>query len=946
MDSPKAHALAKVDKRVMDIHRTVKWSAAAVPVVALVLIFVVNSALPSRAVALPSRQAASAASAQAAAVSKPKLYQMLAYNDRIDTQNDELRMDFILQVPHGSVNPDCVAEGATSTSGGDGCGLTFLYSYYGIGDRATQYNTMVYLNTQGSDGKGAARWARNVDDYYTIHKVIHSGANDYLNISIEGNIDYPDDANPDRYDRGATDLVSINRVGGAKIKQYVYAIISDGKQSWANSSSHTFDAATTLDPANSTNIAEDYPAYVYAQACSPTAPYPACNGPMAFIGWDANPALWSGGQSNWGLVTDNGFDGRSEKAGVAPVKSFFVYWYNPDANRSKACSQNTSFYYQWLATKSGKWVPVSALTPQVQRVDGQNSAVAAVPPANSNTWSSFNEPASSSKTNVLMGNGPSDGSPSAQASDGSIDFKLAKSADGLDGYFKLVTWPITTNPDGTTTGCDTSDVKDAYNPEPGITANMSQADIAERVSKGWTIDTAYYRYDIARPAAPVINSPKDGSYVNTLTPTISGTGTPGDLLSLYAEDPAHPVAQSDVNAPDTKGFLIGQVRVADDGSWSIRDDNQASVANAELGTRRYHAWQMETDSGFDLTSNFSNIVAVRFLTQTDPAPQVEAVTVPHTVEGQLPAGAKVLVKGSVAPVHPGSTLKLYALPQDSTNATGSQSLKGDSSGQVGKGEAGELEKSNDSNDSNEPSDSSDSSATAAEQPLAASRSPEADRATAASPQSSQGAQKAQPLDSPTDTLEPDELVYTQDQLPTGSSSWQAQVDPQYFLAHEPSDGRGQSYRFIAVLTNVANIDAISQPLDELIDMSAPSPSVSSGDVTGVEGTVLSGQVQVAEAGDSIHFLWPDGTESTTISQADGSWSIIPPAGLVPGDAVVWAVDDQGNQSVKIHYSLKYPAQVGSLPFTGGCGWIGYASLLMVFVCTIVARAVYGRISTR
>ncbi|RBP98698.1 hypothetical protein CRD59_07750 [Bifidobacterium xylocopae] len=58
---------------------------------------------------------------------KPQLYQMLAYNDRIDTQNDELRMDFSLRVAHGLGNPECGAGGANRVSGADKCGLNILY---------------------------------------------------------------------------------------------------------------------------------------------------------------------------------------------------------------------------------------------------------------------------------------------------------------------------------------------------------------------------------------------------------------------------------------------------------------------------------------------------------------------------------------------------------------------------------------------------------------------------------------------------------------------------------------------------------------------------------------------------------------------------------------------------------------------------------------------------
>ncbi|RBP99235.1 hypothetical protein CRD59_04985 [Bifidobacterium xylocopae] len=835
---------------------------------------------------------------------KPQLYQMLAYNDRIDTQNDELRMDFILRVAHGLVNPECVPEGAISVSGADKCGLNILYSYYGVGKRVTQYNHLHYLNTLGENGAGASRWASNVDGFYTIHTVINSGAYDYLNISMECDIDYPNDASPGSYDPGATDFVDTERVGGARINQYVYATVGDDGKPWANTDSISFDAAASLDPERSTNIAADHPAYVYTPYCSPGSAYPACNGPMSFIGWDANPALWSGGQANWGLVTDHGFAGRPERAGVAPSKSFFVYWYNPDQDTGKRCSRNTSFYYQWLGTKAGKWVPVSSLTPQVQRVDGQKRVVAAVPPPDANASSSFNEPVRSDKKNYLLAPGPGAGKPSAQHADGSIDFKLAKEADGLDGYFKLVTWPITTNPDGSITGCDAEPMKDFYNPDAGISADMDQHTIAERISMGWTVDTAYYRYDVARPDRPVISSPKDGSYAGSLTPLISGSGEPGDLLSLYAQDPAKPIKPDAPDDPDTKGVLIGRTTVAEDGTWAIRDPNTASPANTESGTRRYHAWQTETSSGYDLTSEFSNTVTVHFMADKDPAPKVTSVAVPHTVNGVLPDGSKLTLAGTAAPIHDGDALKVYALPDP------------DGAGRTGAAEGKES--------------------TEAPQTRTSAVSHARKAPTLQTPS---GGPEAGPM--------PDTAVVARiESIPAGDQQWELEAEPKYFLDRQPADGKGETFRFVAVLVNRAGAESASRDFAMRVDMDPPDPGVSASDLGQVSGKAVGGRSHSPEPGARISVTWPDGGHASTVADGQGAWSISTPAGMRKGEVTVRAEDAADNQSAPRIVQLTEPANVGSLPLAGGHGWMVYAGLAVGFLGAVVVRRLREQAGSR
>lgn len=586
---------------------------------------------------------------------KPKLFKMLAYNKRIDTGKDELRMDFVLRVAHGQVNVDDPTSCASGVpTAGRSCGLQLKYDFYA---RSTGTATSIqYINTlSGGIGTalGAGLWAMNRSQRYTIHSVLHSGVYDYLTISIECDIDYPDTVDP-------------SVLGGVVTPQYVYAQVKPVGGSWQNASDRT-------DSQYLTNLTADYPAYLYDNACSGNN----CNGPRSFVGYDVNPPLWGGGQINWGLVSDNGLStgpplNLNFGDGYAPPKAFFVYWYNPST--SAPCSKVESYYFQWLGLKNGKdWEPVSDLTPSAQLVTGQDAQNGSpIGATNVNAFAAYNAPSTyplRPKLTLIAQQGPSNGLSPAQSLTGAINFQKAKDDQDLDGYFKLVTWPITTNQNNTNSGCLDSDNKDVYNPladnSNGIQADMSQADINALIDKGWTIDTAYYKYKLPVIDPPAITSPTNNSYSSTTHPTIGGTGIEGYTVQLYAEDPDNPISGSDPDNPDTRGRYVGQAVVGPGGTWTIVD-NDNTMTNGEV---QYHAWQIEPDSGYQITSGFSNIQTVKFA--VDPAPVVDAVvTVPHTkrtLDGQLQANAKVHITGTAVPVIAGSTLKVYATHATSDN---------------------------------------------------------------------------------------------------------------------------------------------------------------------------------------------------------------------------------------------------------------------------------------
>lgn len=575
---------------------------------------------------------------------KPKLYKMLAYNKQIDTAFDQLRMDFVLRVAHGQVDPDNPNNCAPGVSGsGRSCGLQIKYNYHA--DSSETATPLIYLNTQAgglATAVGAALWAGNTAERYTIHSMMNNGAYDYLSISIEANIEY--DNNPDK-----------TVLGGVTTPQYVFAQVKEpGAASFNNDQT---------DSPYVTNIAANYPAKLYNGSCDSSG----CNGPRAFVGYNTTPLLTGGGQANWGMVTDNGLaiGSFSLGDGWAPPNTFFTYWYNPSGNYG--CSRVSSYYFQWFGLKNGKdWVPVSDLTPKAQLVSqaarngDPTDAVWGIGPNGA-----FNSPPPLLKPanqHIMSWQGPLGPSP-AQLPAGSINFKKAKETQNLDGYFKLVTWPVSTNQPGYNTDCATSTNKSVYNPLTGYLPNgvvegMTSEEINSIISTGWTIDTAYYKYKLPVVEPPEITTPTNNSYSPIVHPTIEGTGEPGHIVYLYAEDPSKPILPSNPDDPDTRGRYVGEATVDENGHWSIVDsDNEVSD-----GQVRYHAWQTEQESGSEIASEFSNIQTVNF--GTDPAPVVNpVVTVPHTkrVEnGQLEAGAKVHISGTAAPLTDDTTLKVYA----------------------------------------------------------------------------------------------------------------------------------------------------------------------------------------------------------------------------------------------------------------------------------------------
>jgi hypothetical protein len=501
----------------------------------------------------------------------PKLVKMLAYNKRIVViGKDELRADFVLRVGHGDVDPSCQALTTTSPPKGDvtgRCGLRIKDSYYyntpyepydSIGYVNTWRDPSPAANTRANRALATRAWAQNMYDNYTIRDVRSEGKYDYLTISLESDLTY------------ASLATAAEAIDGNPRELRLNAQIT-GTQGKFKSTDWTSISVQPDGKNYPLNIY--YPDNAVGRCIKNGKTSDMCQGPIALPGWDTSPYLWSAGQANWGLTTDYGFPGQTTSTGVAPAKSFFVNWYNGNYHMGgyeSVCSKVDKYYFQWVGlSKSGDWVPVQAVTPTAVKARGRANAYM--------DWTAI----ATNSPSQLMGTG------SAQNKDGSIDFAKAMALQPeLSGYFKMVTWPISTVPaDGSMTGCATGSTGDVYNPltsqnaPEGITSQMAAQDPA-RVEKiidlGWTLGTAYNQFKFnptvsnrSKVTITEVNVPhakKDQGVVSgdstvTVKGTVSSTESKKSTLTLYKVPKAQGFGASPESAM-TDANKVGSVPIS------------------------------------------------------------------------------------------------------------------------------------------------------------------------------------------------------------------------------------------------------------------------------------------------------------------------------------------------------------------------------------------------
>ncbi|WEV52907.1 hypothetical protein [Bifidobacterium sp. ESL0704] len=825
---------------------------------------------------------------------KPRLYRMLNYNSRIDASMDELRMDFVLRVAHGDVNPQRSNPG-----------LTIVYSYDGT---TTNTRTATYLGAQSDAGK-IKYWTDNEADDFVIQASQTVGDYDYLAISIRGDFDYPNSPDP-------------NIIGGTQVPLYVYAVLG-------NVGALSVQQMESM-PSIATNMATDpttgkaLPLHTYAtDRCTSPAPVNGkitCtgNGPILGIGYDSTPQMFnSEAGTGWGLNVAHGFSQVGAGPGIAPAHSFFTYFNDYDlVSRDNGTSDGdglanphpysvvSSFYFQWLAlSETGQWVPADALTPTAQ-IGTQKPGNT----ANFNKWNNYsalNLPASGTNTAMLA-------SGDAQRPDGSIDFARAmaeqKTGGRPSGYFKLVVWPITRSSAGSDDRYITAQDQDIFNPltstasgtsngGKGVTAGMSAAEAKRIIDLGWSNASVFDGFALAKPTPPTIDAPKVGpsGLLYASTQNVGGTGTPGMDVDLFVSTPDP--ASGEVASTTAKRVesYVGTATVGADGRWKLPDSVDESDPYARI--RSYRAWQYpppgsgsKTASSAQRTpasaqeataatsapgnsvnpldlSGYSNIYTVTFTPAPAKTPVISSVSIPHTLAsagGKLATGAAVKVSGTaVWPIgEAATTLSLCVQPADADY-----------------------------------------------HPLSGSAA-----------------------------------VCTDVTVKPGQKTWSVAIPALRLLP--PAMPKGTNHAVLsAALRNARGALSKAAQRKEILDMVAPTLQVDSADNLAIIGGTED-DTDRPETGDTVTISWPDGQRSTTTTDHDGHWQItVPESSASPnakGQYTVSVVDDQHNEGADQDYDLPLPPPTSPLPKAGSASvWVWLAALC-ASVATAIARYAYKR----
>ena len=498
----------------------------------------------------------------------PEVYKMQGFYDRIDDVIDELRADFVLKVPHGFINE---ATGAHQPV--DGKYLRIGYDY----NSGSALRSMRYLQTMGTGRPGAENWAKNQDEYFTVHKVLRSGKSDFLVISVEGDLNILDNA------------AENNTPGGFETPMNWYFSYDTGVPS----------TSTTWIRNTLTTETVRYWAYMGRTANS-TAER-TITGPQFKMQWDSIYSLWSNRQANWGQVLDYGLNGYAE--GVLPPNAIPVDLVNnatrnsnPEAGNAGTVSD--SYWYAWVHEDG-------SLIDTINTAPIHVTGVAPRSRGNSNTNLISKNIAQTGNTAPQLGWTPeqaAQGLTERVGVDGSVDFTDA----GGTGYYRLLAWPEARDP--LTPSGDYGAPRISYTASDLFDANGMITPEADGVK--WTPGTAYYMYDIQMPDAPVITVPEHQSHTNVNhTVTISGTGTPGHTISLKLAagtsitnfyDPALTLLVDG----DHQGVQAGDVVVDASGNWTFSYSPESPLADGSYTVAAVQTDQ--TPGNFHLTSGVSN----------------------------------------------------------------------------------------------------------------------------------------------------------------------------------------------------------------------------------------------------------------------------------------------------------------------------------------------------
>lgn len=339
------------------------------------------------------------------ALTPPEIYKYQGFYDRIDDEVDELRADFVLKVPAGYIDRQ-----TGDLQSVDGKQIRIGYDFSPSGLRST-----MYINTMKGGAAGAESWAKNRDEYFTVHQVLPSGRFDFWVVSLQGDLNIP------------TGSQANNVPWGLKTGMNWYFSYVSGSPS---------TSTTWIRNALSQEEVHYYAYFGYRHEGK------VYTGPQFKMQYDSKYDLWSKQQANWGQVLDFGLNGSPE--GVLPANSFAVDLVNNGTRTSNPeqgapGTVSDTFWYAWVhedgslvTSINTAPIKVTGVTPRAAR----NSTTAEVI---KNTGQRNNEP--------WLGWTPEQGAQGLTNKvdpGGAVDFRDA----GGNGYYRFLAWPESRDPQG------------------------------------------------------------------------------------------------------------------------------------------------------------------------------------------------------------------------------------------------------------------------------------------------------------------------------------------------------------------------------------------------------------------------------------------------------------------------------------------------------------------
>ncbi|GAA1316313.1 Ig-like domain-containing protein [Leucobacter albus] len=456
----------------------------------------------------------------------PQLVKLLSFNDRQDDVIDEFRADFILKVPRGFVDP---ISGALTPVNGQ-----YLRLGYDHNEGSIRYH-LRYKPILGQGPAGAANWAANHDQYYTIHEVVPSGNSDFLVISAEG-------------DRNISDNQSAANIPGGLLSTMNLYFSYENSPPTSTSSSWT----------SSARVVHPLEYYIYYGSSSSRS----IVGPQLNIQYNGTASLWSKGQASWGLSLSQGVNGAPP--GVAPLNSLSIDPVNnpfSSASRGPTGSVTDSFWYAWVHENGSLVTAINTAPIRVTGVPPRGGGTSGVDLVSKNIAQHAKSP--------QLGWTPeqaAQGLTERVGVDGTIDFRDA----GGNGFYRLLAWPESHDPE--TINGDYGAPRLSYSPSDLFDANGMITPNADLMK--FTPATVFNNYQLALPAPPHIDVPAHGSALNTPGELkLSGSGEPGHTITLKLLSGSgigdyHDPGLTTIIDGDHAGVQAADVVVDPGGAWS------------------------------------------------------------------------------------------------------------------------------------------------------------------------------------------------------------------------------------------------------------------------------------------------------------------------------------------------------------------------------------------